>query len=154
MNETQSQDGIHSPTPIDPLTLPWGRLMPVGLNEEGCTTTNGYGGVGGGRDYNNNGGRDYRPNSSRGAKEMLPRSPIRSGGSITRSRSPSPGRKSGERDDSFSMGIRSPTTPNVNFLGLKNLLPSDRFNEYILGRSVKVRLVGFVVVVVVVVVWL
>jgi len=124
MNDTQSQDGIHSPTPIDPLTLPWGRLMPVGLNdEEGMPPP-----------MNNNGGRDYRPNSSRGAKEMLPRSPIRSG-SVTRSRSPSPGRKSGERDDSFS---QSPT-PNVNFLGLKNLLPSDRFNEYILGRSVKVR---------------
>ena len=136
MNETQSQDGIHSPTPIDPLTLPWGRLMPVGLNEEGISVNNNSGVGGGGRD--NSGGRDYnnRPNSSRGAKEMLPRSPIRSGGSITRSRSPSPSRKSnGERDDSFS---QSPTTPHVNFLGLKNLLPSDRFNEYILGRSVKV----------------
>ena len=133
MNDTQSQDGIHSPTPIDPLTLPWGRLMPVGLNEE----EEGMPPAGGGRDYNNNGGREYnRPNSSRGAKEMLPRSPIRSGSSVTRSRSPSPSRKStGGRDDSFS---QSPT-PNVNFLGLKNLLPSDRFNEYILGRSVKVR---------------
>ena len=27
----------------------------------------------------------------------------------------------------------------ITFLGLKNLLPADRFNEYVLGRSVKVR---------------
>ena len=48
MNDTQSQDGIHSPTPIDPLTLPWGRLMPVGLNEEEGMPP----------PTNNNGGRD------------------------------------------------------------------------------------------------
>jgi len=112
-----------SPAPIDPLTLPWGRLMPVALN-------------------NNPDIRNFDPKSKSGetnsnhprgiALEMTPRSPTRSSSITTRSRSPL------ASSEKKSLGEQSvDTTPHVNFLGLKNLRPSDRFNEYIVGRSVR-----------------
>ena len=91
----------------------WGRLMPVGSNDSDVNPPPG-----------DHGGR---PGSARGATEMLPRSPGRAGPIATRRRSPS--------DSGHSNGW---SPPCINFLGLKNLLPSDRFNEYVLGRSVKV----------------
>lgn len=147
---SQSQDYCHSPiAPIDPLTLPWGRLMPVGI-----------GGGGGGSGHNDDGGIDNnydndeadeapsRPSSSssqqRGPTEMMPRPPTTWGGGggygtgvATRSRSPSLG---GMAVESFSSASQHSPAPRIQFLGLKNLIPSDRFNEYVLGRSVKVRM--------------
>lgn len=138
-----SQEYYNSPTPIDPLTLPWGRVMPVGPNNNNTDNNN-----------NNNAAAAAaadgtmaaaaaqfpppppRPSSSsRGATEMLPRSPTRAGSIGTRSRSPSVGseKASGEGGG----GDISP--PCIHFLGLRNLLPSDRFNEYSFGRSAKVR---------------
>ncbi len=169
---SQSRD-CHSPlTPIDPLTLPWGRLMPVGgggpaataaasINNDGSTTSH---------DANNAAtAASERPSSStsRGPTELLPRMPTWACGSrndiiATRSRSPSvvllnggnggSGNGTGGGDNKKSTTptlkgeagnyqFHSPTTttPRIHFLGLKNLLPSDRFNEYVLGRSIKVR---------------
>ena len=112
----------NSPMPIDPLTLPWGRLMPVGPNNNNT----------------DNGTPQFpsRPSSSRGATEMLPRSPTRAGSIATRSRSPSMSNYRGGGSCDRRYGNYSP--PCIQFLGLKNLLPSDRFNEYVLGRSIKV----------------
>jgi len=120
---SQSQDNCSctSPTPIDPLTLPWGRLIPSD------------GAVGGGGN-SNGGGEGMRPSSSSGATDMLPRSPTRAGSvrSTRSSRSPS------HPPPPCSAPVQ-PNSPCINFLGLRNLLASDRFNEYVLGRSVKVR---------------
>lgn len=124
MTQTQSQD-CNSPTPIDPLTLPWGRLMPVGLNNNDAAAE-GAGGDAAAAGAN----LPPRPSSSRGALEMLPRPPTRVGSIGTRSRSPSLG------GGGNSQG--SPSPPCIQFLGLKNLVPSDRFNDYDLGRSAKV----------------
>ncbi|KAL9180928.1 hypothetical protein ACHAXT_009733 [Thalassiosira profunda] len=136
---SQTQDGCATPTPIDPLTIPWGRLMPVGPHNDGHNNNN----MGGQINF------QARPSSSRGATEMLPRSPTRMGSATTRSRSPSVG---GERGGGSNLGgggnnngsglgggggTSNPSPPSIHFLGLKNLLPSDRFNEYVLGRSVK-----------------
>ena len=73
---------------------------------------------------------------------MLPRPP--ESRTITRSRSPSldNGRLSNENDCSSSSNGNSQSQNNedygLTFMGLKNLVPSDRFNEYVMGRSVKV----------------
>ena len=118
-SQTQSQfECSNSPTPIDPLTVPWGRLMPVGLDN------NDQGGA-----NNGNGGR---PSSGRGATEMLPRSPLRNDASSLHEGDTMGGQLEGSR--------QSPSSQSIQFLGLKNLLVSDRFNEYVLGRSVKVSL--------------
>ena len=134
-DDDNAAQNLQSPVPIDPLTLPWGRLMPVTLdtntNGTGGSTANGglHNGKGNGV-TNEGGGMDNRPSSpSRGALEMLPRPP--------------PTSTSGDCDGGGNaMGGPADKSPNssqyIQFLGLKNLLPSDRFNEYMLGRSVKV----------------
>jgi hypothetical protein len=91
-DDDESNIECNSPTPADPLTIPWGRLM--------------------------------QQNNHTAALDMTPRSPPGTG-SITRSKSPS-----------IERG-RSPSPVTVTFLGLRNLSPSDRFNEYVLGRSAK-----------------
>mmetsp|Transcript_825 Transcript_825/g.1706 ORF Transcript_825/g.1706 Transcript_825/m.1706 type:complete len:1233 (+) Transcript_825:106-3804(+) len=126
IDAVQSQD-CNSPTPIDPLTLPWGRLMPVGSNVDSVTAEGGGG--------NNAAPFPPRPSSSRGATEMLPRSPTRAGSIATRSRSPSVG--GGDHGNNSNGNQHHSSPPCIHFLGLKNLLPSDRFNEYVLGRSIK-----------------
>lgn len=87
LDDDESNLGCYSPfPPVDPLTIPWGRLI---------------------------------PQNNSNATEMTPRPPA---GSVTRSKSPHHG--------------RSPSP--ASFMGLRNLAPGDRFNEYILGRSAKV----------------
>eukprot|EP00581_Thalassiosira_minuscula_P009929 CAMPEP_0183708562 /NCGR_PEP_ID=MMETSP0737-20130205/4837_1 /TAXON_ID=385413 /ORGANISM="Thalassiosira miniscula, Strain CCMP1093" /LENGTH=1283 /DNA_ID=CAMNT_0025936455 /DNA_START=270 /DNA_END=4121 /DNA_ORIENTATION=- len=152
----EGSSDCHSPMPIDPLTLPWGRLMPVGLNNnntDGGIAHPHHGGRMAGAQFSSAAAAS-RHSSSRGL-EMLPRSPARAG-SVTRSRSPSVG---GSRDHNAAGGggggarsssggdydnhcggnhSNNPLSPPcIHFLGLKNLLPSDRFNEYVLGRSAK-----------------
>ena len=83
--------------------------------------------------------------STREPIEMLPRPP--ESRTITRSRSPSldNGRLSNENDCSSSHSYSQNNEDyGLTFMGLKNLVPSDRFNEYVLGRSVKVSEVRFV----------
>ena len=196
---SQSRD-CHSPlTPIDPLTVPWGRLMPVGgaaagpalaaaaanANDDGhanataasssecCTTASRPQSSSSAASSSNSSSSSgvvaalSSPSPSpRGPTELLPRLPTTwascAGGSnprsdmniiATRSRSPSVvlsttplalGENSGngynttQQHQQQQYHHHSPT-PRINFLGLKNLLPSDRFNEYVLGRSIKVR---------------
>ena len=155
-DESLSQDCCHSPIlPIDPLTLPWGRLMPVAADGGGQYDD---GGRNGGNLDNQINDRDehlpFRLSSSsqqqqqrRGSTEMLPRSPANSRGGggagpgvATRSRSPSLGGATIAESLSSSNSHHSPAS-QVNFLGLKNLMPGDRFNEYVIGRSVKVRII-------------
>ena len=154
---------------IDPLTLPWGRLMPVGSNGVVALPSSGVAGaasaagesstttLGGGNNNNNTAAAaaaaadisisttaaetsSLRP-STRGAIEMLPRSP-ETRTITTRSRSPSldnGGRSSSSSNNNTNNNDNSQIDDGVVcFLGLKNLLPSDRFNDYVLGRSVKV----------------
>jgi len=148
-NAALSQEGGTSPTPIDPLTLPWGRLMPVGFNHNATTnattnatsnaTTNANNNATTNANTNtttnantntvNNTSRNSQP-TPRAATEMLPRSPTRAGSMATRSRSPSAG-------SSVACGSGVGGGGSIRFLGLRNLLPSDRFNEYVLGRSAK-----------------
>ena len=71
--------------------------------------------------------------STREPIEMLPRPP-ESRTITTRSRSPSFG-----NENDCSQNSQNNEDNGLTFLGLKNLVPSDRFNEYVLGRSVKVR---------------
>jgi hypothetical protein len=153
-NDDDDQDGNdNSRQPmIDPLTLPWGRLMPVGSNEPSPNTTatataatsfadnmnnnnGGMNGTGTTAYLNNNAAAvttaagatttSIRP-STREAIEMLPKSPETR--TITRS-----SRDEGTNNNNYSQD------EGITFLGLKNLVCSDRFNEYVLGRSVKVR---------------
>ena len=137
-NDCNDDDDTNSRQPmIDPLTLPWGRLMPVGSNGVTLAPSSAAGG-----DDNttvnasnisssaatvaaNN--TALRP-STREAIEMLPRSP-ETRTVTTRSRSPS-----SENPNTYN----SQNEEGVTFLGLKNLLPGDRFNEYLMGRSAKV----------------
>ena len=126
-DDDNAAQNLQSPVPIDPLTLPWGRLMPVTLDSSG----NNEGGNPAARGVNEGDmNHNNRPSSpSRGALEMLPRPP--------------PTSTSGDCDGGGNaMGGPADKSPNssqyIQFLGLKNLLPSDRFNEYMLGRSVKV----------------
>lgn len=151
-NDDQGNDNSRQPM-IDPLTLPWGRLMPVGSNEPSPNTDN---------THHNNGGingttttaaaysagvgplntnvttasapttTSIRP-STREAIEMLPKSPETR--TITRSRSPS----IGDAAEATNNNSNYSQDEGITFLGLKNLVCSDRFNEYVLGRSVKVR---------------
>ena len=109
-------DDCTSPAPVDPLTVPWGRLMPVGPGNGSVVAEEAF---------------LPRGCASRAA-EMLPRSPSRAGSIATRSRSPSVG------SHNSPQRVCSSIPPCVRFLGLRNLLPSDRFNEYVLGRSAKV----------------
>lgn len=124
-DDSSRNELCNSPTPIDPLTIPWGRLMKVGSDNTDLHPSNYNSGGGAASSSSNN-----NPNNSRGGLEMKPRSPARAGSVATRSRSPSVG-----SDKQHSRGAFDPSC--INFLGLKNLLPSDRFNEYVLGRSVK-----------------
>jgi hypothetical protein len=205
---SQSRD-CHSPlTPIDPLTVPWGRLMPVGgaaagpalaaaanANDDGhanataassssecCTTASRPQSSSSAASSSNSSSSSgvvaalSSPSPSpRGPTELLPRLPTTwasCGGSnprsdmniiATRSRSPSVVLLNGGGGSTDNHNINKSTTPlalggnsgngynttqhqqyhsptpRINFLGLKNLLPSDRFNEYVLGRSIKVR---------------
>jgi hypothetical protein len=143
-NDDGDQDGNdNSRQPmIDPLTLPWGRLMPVGSNEPSPNTTNAttsttFADMNGTAAYtagplNNNAATttaatttSIRP-STREAIEMLPKSPETK--TITRS----------SREEGTNNNSNYSQDEGITFLGLKNLVCSDRFNEYVLGRSVKV----------------
>ena len=95
--------------------------MPVGLD----TNNEHQGGA-------NNGSNGGRPSSGRGATEMLPRSPLRNDAASSLHEGDTMGGQ-------LEGGGQSPSSQSIQFLGLKNLLISDRFNEYVLGRSVKVR---------------
>ncbi len=133
---------------IDPLTLPWGRLMPVGSNEPSpnanttSTTFADMNGTASSAAYtagplNNNAATtaaatttSIRP-STREAIEMLPKSPETK--TITRSSGQPAAAEATNNNTNYSQD------EGITFLGLKNLVCSDRFNEYVLGRSVKVR---------------
>jgi len=100
-------------------------------------------------DNNNNNNNNELPSSrpssaassssviQRHATEMLPRSPTSP--VTTRSRSPSTGGTGGGSENTISSRGRStsPSTMRIQFLGLRNLIPGDKFNEYVLGRSLK-----------------
>lgn len=149
-----SQSCLSPMAPIDPLTLPWGRLMPVGAGAGGGgplgDDNNDVAAAGGshnnGNDNdNNNETPSSRPSSAaslssvvqRHATEMLPRSPTSP--VTTRSRSPSMGGGGGPRAENIISRGRStsPSTMRIQFLGLRNLIPGDIFNEYVIGRSLK-----------------
>ena len=145
--DDQGNDNSRQPM-IDPLTLPWGRLMPVGSNEPSpntTTSTTTFADMNGtaaataaytAGPLNSNAATtaaaatttSIRP-STREAIEMLPKSPETK--TITRSSRDEGGTNTNNTNYSQDEGI--------TFLGLKNLVCSDRFNEYVLGRSVKVR---------------
>ena len=146
-DDDDQDDNDNSRQPmIDPLTLPWGRLMPVGSNEPSPNTTsttfadmNGTAAATAAYTaglLNNNAATtaagatttSIRP-STREAIEMLPKSPETK--TITRSSRDEGTNNNNDNNYSQDEGI--------TFLGLKNLVCSDRFNEYVLGRSVKVR---------------
>ena len=162
---------------IDPSTLPWGRLMPVGSCNNATSSANGDSSMAdddAGLNHNHNGDNTtstdnaaaapviptttLRP-STREAIEMLPRSPETrtiTTTALTRSHYSPPAAaaaaaaaaavlsKSNDNDDNnynkdnFEEQQQQ-EEGGITFLGLKNLLPADRFNEYVLGRSVKVR---------------
>ena len=147
-NDEDGENSQQEPM-IDPLTLPWARLMPVGSNNgsgDNISMTN-YSSTAGTNATTTTAASSatttslQRP-STREPIEMLPRPP--ESRTITRSRSPSldNGRLSNENKDcnSSSGGNNSQNNEDygLTFMGLKNLVPSDRFNEYVLGRSVKV----------------
>ena len=144
-NDDEDGENSQQEPMIDPLTLPWGRLMPVGSNGSGdnpinnSTTAASNATTAAASSANTT--SLQRP-STREPIEMLPRPP--ESRTITRSRSPSldNGRLSNENNDCSSSHSHSQNNEDygLTFMGLKNLVPSDRFNEYVLGRSVKVRL--------------
>lgn len=151
-SQSQSQHASYiteTPT-VDPLTVPWGRLVPQANHP------------------------------SRTSYEFLPRRPLEHVGSATRSRSISSNRlhvsledvsavggvyssppvgrgggggrdavgSGGERDRHPGMASSPAVSPpstcsilllsqGINFIGLRNIRPFDRFNEYVIGRSRK-----------------
>jgi len=133
-SQSQSQHAFIASTPIDPLTIPWGRLVP------------------------------HTHHSSRTSYEFLPRRPLEYVGSATRSRSTPPPNNHNHNnnigdggsgggggfllDSSLSPPLASTSTSTststalntgkgINFMGLRNIKIYDRFNEYIIGRSRK-----------------
>ncbi|KAK1735644.1 FHA domain-containing CAMK family serine/threonine-protein kinase [Skeletonema marinoi] len=133
-NDDDDDDDANSRQPmIDPLTLPWGRLMPVGSNgvalPDNTVAVSTAASVAAATS-------SLRP-STREAIEMLPRPPETR--TITRSRSPSMdnGRLSSSLSNNNHDNSNCQSEEELTFLGLNNLLPSDRFNEYVLGRSAK-----------------
>ena len=148
-----SQSCLSPMAPIDPLTLPWGRLMPVGGGGGGSgplgDDNNDMAAAGGNNKDNDNDNNNELPSSrpssaassssviQRHATEMLPRSPTSP--VTTRSRSPSTGGTGGGSENTISSRGRStsPSTMRIQFLGLRNLIPGDKFNEYVIGRSLK-----------------
>lgn len=156
-NDCNDDDANSRQPMIDPLTLPWGRLMPVGSNGAALPSAgeSSTAQILGGGDHNNSAisssyaaatTSSLRP-STREAIEMLPRSPETR--TITRSRSPSVDVTNSGKSSSSNNNNDNGNSQNddgVTFLGLKNLLPSDRFNEYVMGRSVKVSVcVSFII---------
>eukprot|EP00574_Skeletonema_japonicum_P001056 CAMPEP_0201741886 /NCGR_PEP_ID=MMETSP0593-20130828/47038_1 /ASSEMBLY_ACC=CAM_ASM_000672 /TAXON_ID=267983 /ORGANISM="Skeletonema japonicum, Strain CCMP2506" /LENGTH=1254 /DNA_ID=CAMNT_0048236225 /DNA_START=144 /DNA_END=3908 /DNA_ORIENTATION=+ len=140
-NDDDDDDANSRQPMIDPLTLPWGRLMPVGSN--GVALPAAASAVtqplGGGEDNpavasTSAATSSLRP-STREAIEMLPRPP--ESRTITRSRSPSLDTSSAAAKTDDNDDGNSQHEDGLTFLGLKNLLSSDRFNEYVLGRSAK-----------------
>ncbi|EJK58898.1 hypothetical protein THAOC_20945, partial [Thalassiosira oceanica] len=103
--------GGQTPAPVDPLSVPWGRLMPVGAGSDG--------GNGCGVD----GARHGR------AAEMLPQPP-----EARRGKGGGGEKDGGSRQQSQ---LTPPPDAGVSFLGLRGLRPGDRFNEYTIGRSAK-----------------
>lgn len=137
-NDCNDDDANSRQPMIDPLTLPWGRLMPVGSNGAALPAASAT--MGGGVENSTVASTaaatsSLRP-STREAIEMLPRPP-ESRTIITRSRSPSLDKSSAAKIDDNDEG-NSQNEDGLTFLGLRNLIPSDRFNEYVLGRSAKV----------------
>lgn len=117
-SQSQSQHAFIAETPVDPLTIPWGRLVP-------------------------------HANHSRTSYEFLPRRPLEFVGSATRSRStpPAASTATGSSDHFHGVGagggggllVSSPfaSSKGIRFMGLRNIRPFDRFNEYVIGRSRK-----------------
>ena len=112
---TQSQSQQQLPDPdLEPIG-PWGRLVPQGGS------------------YDNH--------------DLFPKCPLENVGSATRSRSisvqdlaPSPIMpQQHTNQNSFDS---SPQNRGINFIGLRNIRPFDRFNEYIIGRSQKCDIVA------------
>jgi len=136
-NDDDDEDANSRQPMIDPLTLPWGRLMPVGSNGDNTVAVSTAA-----ASIAAAATSSLRP-STREAIEMLPRPPETR--TITRSRSPSldNGRLSSSSSNSNHDISNSQSEDGLTFLGLNNLLPSDRFNEYVLGRSAKVSLLSF-----------
>jgi serine/threonine protein kinase len=107
-SQSQSQHAFIAETPIDPLTIPWGRLVP-------------------------------HANHSRTSYELFPRRPLEHVGSATRSRS-TPQRIADVVTASTAACSSSSSLNDycgINFIGLRNIRPFDRFNEYVIGRSRK-----------------
>ena len=102
--------GGQTPVPVDPLSVPWGRLMPVGGNNDGAIGDRSGG------------------SGTRLAAEMLPQPP---------ERGKDGGDGGGEENDSDGRSRTPPPNEGVSFLGLRGLRPGDRFNEYSIGRSAK-----------------
>ena len=130
--QTETQLSQRPESPIDPLTIPWGRLIPQGQNA----------------------------GKSRPMTDFFPRHPLRNVGSSTRSRSITPshldsefglstpppsGRKSYHDKVGTSATCQTPPmnqSQGINFIGLENIKPYDRFNEYVIGRSKKCDVVA------------
>jgi len=151
-NEEDQSPSIRGPlspfTPINPRKVPWGRLVP--FQNEGGTSVEGN-------------------NETQIPSSLYPRDPTSTIGSITRSRSSSYHKTGGqysnndgvsptmvmmeegrqhpikqlqEGEESGIAGPSNQTETGISFLGLHNLKPSDKFNEYIIGRSVKCDVVA------------
>ena len=107
------------------MTIPWGRLIPQGQGQ-----TNGDNGT------------------SIVNYDLLPRHVLQNVGSATRSRSITSrlrldgGCSPNNSNSGISIEPSPPPPPlntihGINFIGLKNVKPYDRFNEYLIGRSNK-----------------
>ena len=100
---------------VNPRSIPWGRIIRLSDNHNKLSDSSSGMGV-----------------------ELLPRDPIDLNLSSMRT----------TRSKSLSLSLSSPTSnqqltdEKIVFLGISNLKPSDRFNEYTLGRSTKCDIVA------------
>ena len=132
-NDDNGIHGLSSLTPLNPLDVPWARLVPYhgGGGNSGATYDDNNNNDDNINNNNNNNNNNINNNSGRNTVssdpiDLLPRDPIRHIGSATRSRSIINNEYTAA--DNSNNGI-------ISFLGLHDLRASDRFNEYVIGRS-------------------
>ena len=123
--------GNISPTnnlpPISPLNLPWGRLIPCSRHVEAAAVTLNH-------DSDNNKDTDNTPGRGKvianpgGGIDLFPRNPL----SDSRLK-----QQQQQLDD-----LPPPPAKTIQFLGLEDLQASDRFNEYVMGRSLKCDIIN------------
>lgn len=141
-SQSQNQHSQQCPdSPIDPLTIPWGRLVPQAQGQKGQHVEN-----------------------HDASYDFLPKHALQNVGSATRSRSitarlkidmeldlASPSatsnRSAGATTTKTKGALQLHTPPmnskqDIDFIGLKNIKPYDRFNEYLIGRSNKCNIVA------------